>query len=868
MASVPLALMASACISPQMAVRPMPRGQDEPRASDSATNAAPNDTASRIEMLRNNTSPATQTTTTRPPPPMLTTGQIEALVGEERIEATLPAQPLPQFIDTVFGQILEVPYTLGPGVAERQEVVALRGSVQVSKRSFFVMAETALRDYGISLSVENGIVRVTRDEVLSSQAPTFVRDRSLPQAVAGSQQVIQFFELQSIDVNSLVVLLGDTYPNTRSLRMTARQDINTLVIAGNARDVASVAEIINQIDQPRFAGAQVARVEPIYWSPNQLASSVVTVMSTEGYQAAVGSSSIQRAVTFLPIPNTNQLLLFSNIPEAFARAVYWIEELDQPSALGDQEGVFVYQVQNTDAGELGALVGMVSGGASGPAPAAQTQAAPQAGDTANGSATNQRASAARARAPIAAGRITVDATGNRLLFRGTPSEFARARDLMEELDTPPRQVMIEMTIAEVTLNDETRFGVEWELSRIVNGNDEWTGGTRGGLGLGEVGLVLEFEHPDVMAALNAYATNNNVNILSTPRLVARSGGEAEIQVGTDVPVITSQQAANTQTSGGTDILQTVQYRRTGVILNVRPIVMGDDRVDIEIVQEVSAAQSNTTANISSPLILNRNVRTQISLREGSTAVIGGLIQDSYSRGNQGVPLLKDLPLVGQLFRTDTVGADRTELLVLITPHIVDDDELAQSADNFSRRLNRGLSRRGPHAYTLLPWSTPIRPTRTHGGQDPFAPPRQSWWRHGSEGGANGPQAGAQTSSAQTSGPASGASLEGQATELSPPAAMGAASNAGAPGAGDGAPATGQSPASAPSGPIELTPREEQRGDQDVSSENEAQSEVPEDGPRTIRAAAIQALEAVVNSPQSTPQQVADARTAIAALSSE
>lgn len=847
LASVPLLLMLSACVSPQLVVRPMPRADGASDAGAQAADGARPDVESRIEMLRNESSQDALIAPPRRAAPEISVDQIDALVGDEQVDVTLPAQPLPQFVDTVFGQVLEVPYTLGPGVAERLEVVALRGSVTVSKRSFFIMVQTALRDYGVALSVENGIVRVFRDEVLTSQAPRLVRERTLPDDVNGSQAVIQFFELQSIDVNSLMSLLQDTYPSARQLRMTPRQDINSLVISGSARDVASAAEIINQIDQPRFAGAQVARIEPIYWSPSQLANSVVTIMSTEGYQAAVGSSSIQRAVTFLPIPNTNQLLLFSNLPEAFGRAVYWIEELDQPSALGDQENVFVYQVQNADAAELGALVG--TAGVTAPGPQAQADA----GQANNG--------AARSSAPIAAGRITIDPVGNRLLYRGTPSEFARARDLMEELDTPPRQVMIEMTIAEVTLTDETRFGVEWELSQIVNGNDEWTGGTSGGLGLGTSGLVLEFAHPDVRAALNAYASNNNVNILSTPRLVARSGGEAEIQVGTDVPVITSQQGATTQTSGRTDILQTVQYRRTGVILNVRPIVLGDNRVDIEIVQEVSAAQSNTTADISSPLILNRNVRTQISLQEGSTAVIGGLIQDAYSRGNQGIPVLKDLPFVGQIFRTDTVGADRTELLVLITPHIVDDDELAQSARNLSRQLNRGLARRGPHAYTLLPWAPPLRLRRTHGGQDILSAP-QPGWPFGRRGGAEANEEAAVPDMSAPEGPGAQApgaqGPDAQAAGPHDPArraldTTGTAANVPADAGGGQMPA----PAPAPEGPTSLRPPE--------SGAQMPAGQANSAAPSNIHQAAVQALQAIVDSPTSGAADVASARAAIAAL---
>jgi general secretion pathway protein D len=208
----------------------------------------------------------------------------------------------------------------------------------------------------------------------------------------------------------------------------------------------------------------------------------------------------------------------------------------------------------------------------------------------------------------------------------------------------------------------------------------------------------------------------SLNILSTPRLVARSGSEAQILVGTDVPIITSQRAADNQTGGDTDILQTVQYRQTGVILNMRPVVYGEDRVDIELFQEVSSQEPNRTSSISSPLILNRSVTTQLSLREGMTAVIGGLIQDNYSREQRGVPLLKDAPLIGAAFRSDAVAGSKVELLILVTPYILrTDDEVQDATSVYSTAMNRALRLRGPRVYTLLPWRTPFSQDRIHGG---------------------------------------------------------------------------------------------------------------------------------------------------------
>lgn len=626
----------------------------------------------------------------------LTLEQLSRLVGDEPVRATLPPQPVPQFIDTMFGQIFEVPYVMGRGVADVRDIVSIRGPVSGSRSSLVLMTQLALREYGIAMSVEDGVVNLRLDEFLSGEAPLVVRTRSSPETPESSRVVVQFFELQAIDAGNLQALLTDVFPDIKNIKVIVRQDINSIVMIGRARDIAAAADIIAEIDKPRLSGAQVARVEPVYWSADALAAAVTQALQTEGYQALGTSSSVvQRAVNFMPVPFTNQVLIFSNIPEAFDRALYWVRELDRPSALGDQESVFVYTVRNTSAAELGRLVATVNG---------DTASIVSASMDSAGDAGRQRSAAVPSETAGAGpgGRITIDAGGNRILYRGTPNDFERTRRLLEQLDTPPLQVLVEVTIAEVTLTDETRFGVEWFLDEVV-GEGRLQAGTLGSLGLSSDGLSIGYVGGSVQVALSALASNNNVNILSTPRIVARSGGLARIQVGTDVPIITSQRAADTQVGGNTDILQTVQYRQTGVILDVEPIVFGD-RVDINLSQEVSSQQNNSNAAVASPLILNRSVQTQISLKEGTTAVIGGLMQDQYTRGNTGVPILKDVPFLGALFRADSLSQNKTELLLMLTPYIIrTGDELDASNSGYAASINDAFRQRGPHAYTLLPW---------------------------------------------------------------------------------------------------------------------------------------------------------------------
>jgi general secretion pathway protein D len=190
--------------------------------------------------------------------------------------------------------------------------------------------------------------------------------------------------------------------------------------------------------------------------------------------------------------------------------------------------------------------------------------------------------------------------------------------------------------------------------------------------------------------------------------VARSGGQARFQVGTDVPIITTQAASNSQNNGNTDVLQSIQYRQTGVILEIEPVIYGD-RVDITISQEISEV-GDAVAGIDSPTILNRSLTTQMALNDGWTGVLGGLISNSYTKSNTGVPFLKDVPLIGSAFQSNSVSGTRTELLLLITPIIIrGDEDMRELAELYAEDMNVAFGIGRGWSYTLTPFNFgPVR----------------------------------------------------------------------------------------------------------------------------------------------------------------
>jgi len=652
-----------------------------------------------------------------------TADEVAALAAApgEKLDVALPPQPLPQMLNTVFGDILKIPYVLGPDVGARTELVTLRGAAGMSKRDFVRMVQVALRDYSLKMVIRGGAVNVVDDPTPNVSSAAYLGARPSQDTPQSAQIVTQFFQARSIDIQALLRLMFDIDSGARGLTLSPDPSNNSVVISGRARDVAAAVDMLRELDQPMFAGVGVARAEPVYWSAETLGKALEDTLRSEGY-VVTGSPQAPRSILILAFSDANQVLMFARDPALLARAREWVSRLDQPAGIGEHVTTFIYQAENTDAKSLADLVETPDqqGGGYGQARATASPLGlpgtpPVATAAANGAAMPAPATSgapiggAVSQGAFMGGRIIVDQPGNRILFTGTAEDFTELRKLLVALDTPQKQVLVEVTIAEVTLTDQTNIGVEWFFNHSMS-NGILTGGTLNGLGLGTSGLNLDYTAKwnglSIQAAFNAFASNNKVNILSRPRLVARSGSEANIQVGTDVPIITSQANSPTQAQGNTQILQTIEYRQTGTILHIKPLIYGDNRVDLVITQEISSQEANPNTVVSSPLILERNITTQLSLADGATAVLGGLMDDDYTKGNSGIPVLKDIPVLGTAMRTDTVSGNKTELIMLVTPYILQEGDMNRWTGLYSDEMNAVYRIGHGWSYTLTPYGGP------------------------------------------------------------------------------------------------------------------------------------------------------------------
>jgi general secretion pathway protein D len=282
------------------------------------------------------------------------------------------------------------------------------------------------------------------------------------------------------------------------------------------------------------------------------------------------------------------------------------------------------------------------------------------------------------------GRTTVvpDPPTNSLIIRTAPPNFPLLRETIDALDTRPAQVLFEVAVAEVTLGRGDQFGIDWS----VYGRD-------GGVSLADpivadsVGVqdfvmrVVTLDRFNVRAVLRALSSRSQVKVLSTPEILAVNNREARIVVGSKVPFI-----ASTRLGNDVAIDRAVQYQDVGTTLTIIPTINQDNYISVQILQEVSNLTNQTIqAALNAPVISTREATTRAIIRDGQTVVIGGLIGNTRERIESGVPLLKDIPLLGYFFKRESVTNSRTELAIFVTPYLVRTDADADAAREKARR---------------------------------------------------------------------------------------------------------------------------------------------------------------------------------------
>jgi general secretion pathway protein D len=609
---------------------------------------------------------------------------VPAAAQKGDVTLNFPAVDVHEAAKAILGDILGVNYAVDPAVTGTITVVTAH---PVAKADVYPILEDSLKAANLGL-VRRGAVYTIVPLTEARRQPQFV---TAGEPSYGTEAI----ELHYVNAPELKKLLDPLVPqNSISQSDPGR---NILLVTGSTEERKSIRELVQQFDVNWLRGMSFVLLVPQHADAKLILPELDGLMNSEGSPTA-------GLVRLIPIEHLNGILAISSQKQYLDDVKHWMEMLDREGETSERR-LFVYRVQNGRASDLALVLVNAFGGAGG-RPNAQptasnskkvTQTPPlnayqppqlqmNAGGTnsSTGSSTfdqsttdNTDAIAGQTsnvtqvltlggtNAPIT---VTSDDSNNAIVVYATPKQFGIIEDALHKLDVLPLQVLIEAAITEVTLTNQLQYGVQWSFqggqSQLVLG----AGTTAAPLPTFPGFNYLFSNGSTIQATLNALSNVTKINVLSAPKLLVLNNHTASLQVGDEVPILT-ESAVSTDTAGA-PVVNSVDYRDTGVILKVTPRVNDGGLVLMDISQEVSDVVSPGTAAIQSPTISERKVASSIAIQDGQTIALGGLITDKRTDTKAGIPWLNQIPLLGNLFGSTDDEHDRTELIVLLTPRVI------------------------------------------------------------------------------------------------------------------------------------------------------------------------------------------------------
>lgn len=665
-------------------------------------------------------------------------GPARASGGEtgEGITLALSGASASEAAKVILGDLLKVNYTVSDKV---QAKITLNTPQPVSKETLLGIFEGVLGAEGAALVVDNGLYKIV--PASDGGAGARVSGPNAQAAAAGLSN--EAIPLRYIAAAEMERILKSVAPNARIARADSAR--NLLMLTGTPAELQQMRETISVFDVDWMRGMSVA-IHPVDTpDPDAIAQELDTIFANDRESPTKG------IVRFVPNKRLKAVIVISSRPEYLNKAAGWIKRLDMVGAEAEKQ-VHVYHVQNRPAAELATLLQKVYASATQGdrrAPVAQGTLAP--GETAAALARGaelpaSQGAAQQAAQPQSSGGSTVGVEGepqplqsftpetfkpsltrpatetasgltqvqtgssietgslqqgpddrtsgiqvvadepnNALVITATASEFKRVRQILSRIDVAPNQVLLEATIAEVTLNDNLRFGLRWFFQSEKN-QVKLTDSALGLVSPVARGFSYFLNTANIQMSLNALASVTDVNVVSSPTLTVMDNKKAILQIGDEVPIVT-QQAVSVQ-SDQAPIVNSVSFRNTGVILNITPRIGDNDRILLDIEQEVSDAVTTTTSGIDAPTIQQRRIKTTVAVNNGESIVLAGMMQDRSSISKEQVPIIGDIPYVGSLFKNKNNTIRRTELLIAITPQVIrDPGQLSGIATEFRDKMN-------------------------------------------------------------------------------------------------------------------------------------------------------------------------------------
>jgi general secretion pathway protein D len=593
----------------------------------------------------------------------------------------------------------------------------------VSKDLAYQILLSALRVHGFAVIEERGAVKIVPEADAKTSGPVVGRGMQ----ISGDRIVTQVFTLQNESAAQLATVLRPLVaPNNF---IGAYPGNNTLVITDYAENVKRIARIIASIDVPSSTDLQMIKLQ--YASAVDVGALLSRLMPETAANPANPGAPAKLAIGVEP--RTNSLLLRADTPALVTRVKALVAGIDIPTAANGN--IYVVYLRNAEATKMAeTLRGLLSGAA-----ASATSSQPSSTSSTSAGAASQAVSAASASSAPTQISSTIQAypSTNSLVITAPDHVYNSLRAVIDKLDARRAQVFVEALIVEVSSSTAAEFGIQWQdisgLNRsgtqVIGGTNFGTrgGGTNiidaasnitslgGGLNLGLVRGTVRVNGVDILslgALARALEADQKNNVLSTPNILTLDNEEAKIVVGQNVPFVTGSYSTTGTTNTATSPFQTIERKDVGLTLRVTPQVTEGGTVKLKVFQEVSSVVPTASNIKSADLITNkRSVENTVLADDGQIIVIGGLIQDDTKNNDSKVPILGDIPYLGNLFKYKTRNRDKTNLMIFLRPYVLRDGKAANQLtgerydyirNEQSNALREGESLLPPAGGPLLP----------------------------------------------------------------------------------------------------------------------------------------------------------------------
>ncbi|WP_203292332.1 type II secretion system secretin GspD [Maricaulis parjimensis] len=473
---------------------------------------------------------------------------------------------------------------------------------------------------------------------------------------------------------SSILLLIDPFL-TDQLEAIPLDEAGVIVLAGPGSEVQSAESAIRTFDRPFLTNRVFGMFELRYVNAQTAKTEVDAVLEGLGVS--------RNAARTIALPRLNLLFVTTRDRGHFNQVQDFIERFDRPSG-GDTRRLRYYVARNAPAATLAsqisaAFAGSAAGSQNGAEPRfAGDDQAPGAGDSEE------------------EGRLAIipDLLNNALIIRATDQEYREIIELVERMDVMPPQVLIEATIAEVRLVDGLDFGVRWFFESQSGEGDSVTSFIDNESGTNTPvypGFNYAFTGTNFQATLSALNSITDVTVLSAPSIMVQNNQTAHLQVGDEVPIVT--QTATSVAENNAPLVSSIELRETGVILEVTPRINASGLVVLDVNQEVSTVRPTTTSGIDSPTIQKLEFTSTVAVRSANTIALGGLIRETRSDNEAAIPLISRVPGLGNAFRNRQMSSERSELVIFLTPRIINNDDDAAAALQHLRRELEALEAR-------------------------------------------------------------------------------------------------------------------------------------------------------------------------------